>query len=271
MSSLIRLVVEPKSAKKRSRTMLPDLLDQLDSLTGLIRSLVDEETTVEVLSLSMQSPLVAELRTVRKRPDGRARPALEAYAVPARRLIQFIDAMDKGASFRPTRRARFDPFSINQFREVAVSLKANGSRAICSVDDEERVLDERHIAAAEAWLGNVFTSDASFTGEIRHININARRWMFTLYPPVGPKRVRCQFPAERLDFVKAAVGDTVVVSGLARYGAVDEWPIDMRVTDVRTLKPSTLSWLDLPEVMRRAWSEAPEWEKEAVLSARERA
>ena len=72
------------------------------------------------------------------------------------------------------------------------------------------------LAVAQAFAAEGSTW-GSVTGALEQINIHGGARIFTLYPRVGPKQVRCAFPEHLRQTAMASLGRRVTVRGQTRY------------------------------------------------------
>jgi hypothetical protein len=90
-------------------------------------------------------------------------------------------------------------------------------------------------------------------GMIEAANIHAEsRTFFFLYPIHGPDRVRCIFPRELHEKVKAAFGHFVRVHGDFKYGWREHHPHEIKVKEIEILPRRD----EMPDV-RQMFGQAP--------------
>ncbi len=262
----LRLVIKPNS--KRDRSLLPDMIDQLEALTRLLKALSDRDTTTfEVVSLSTNSPLTAELRAVDKtryttrKTVGKSSVTHTRYRAltkPSTRIVQTLDALSEDAQLP----SYVDAYVLLQAREFADQLVKANSTASVSYAGKTYQVDERLKRLIDSRLGAKRLAYASFTGILERLNVHGSKWSFTIFPVAGPSRILCRFDKDDLDAIKGLVKQTVTVKGLGVYASKSPWPIQLRVESIRAKLPAPdNAWINLPNRMRNDWENASATEK----------
>lgn len=262
ISKDLTLVIEPRSVFARS--FLPDVIDQLESLVRFLRSLTDDDTTFEVISISKQSPMTAVLRplhrtrTIPKKPGDPRGFKYRQVSTAADRTVKTLTALS-GHRKLPS---YADPYALTQLREFADDLSRSDHSARIIANDEAFEVDDRLKQQIDTSLGKVRIAYASFTGRLERLNVHGARWSFTIFPPVGPSRILCYFNRDDLDAVRGFVKEVVTVRGRAVYRSESPWPVQIRVETIRGREPAPEGlWSELPGRLEAHWAGATDDEK----------
>lgn len=127
--------------------------------------------------------------------------------------------------------AKVDLPMLEAYRDLALPLQRH-MRVVEVVEiPEQRVIliDSLFTQHVEEVIGPDLVSYGSISGRLERVNLhNALR--FEIYPPVGPRRVKCEFRSDQKKRVKDALDNYVTVSGRLRYKKWDKYPhaIDVR-------------------------------------------
>lgn len=263
----LTVVIAPKSSG--SRSLLPEVIDQLESLVRFLRSLTNDETTFEVVSLSTNSPLTARLRPLRRTvaPSKRGQKLdrksyrYKQIKAPTERAAKTLHALTENRKLPKYA----DQYALMQLRELADDLTKTGHVATLIADDETFTIDANLRAQIDTSLGNARISYSSFTGRLERLNVHGSRWSFTIFPVAGPSRIFCYFDKDLLDEVKSLVTNVVTVSGRAVYRDSSPWPSQMRVDKVVRRVPAAKGlWNGLSEEFHTQWEKASSEEKELI-------
>lgn len=261
---IFTLVIEPRI--EGARSLLSDVIDQLESLTRLLRSLSDDATTIEVVSITKKSPLTAELRTVhrtkvkatKKKPGSYRYRDLKA---PVKRFEGTLQALTSAKRLP----AYADVYSLVQLRDFADGLVKSGSIARIQTEDHVYTVDERLRSEIDSRLGKARISYTSYTGTLERLNVHGSRWSFTIYPLVGPTRILCYFDKEKLDEVKTLVKDVVTVRGRAVYREESPWPEQIRVDSiVAKRRAPDGTFASMPTVLESDWLQASDADRDLM-------
>jgi hypothetical protein len=263
------LTVTIESKDKATRSLLPDVIEQLESLVRFLRSLTDEDTTFEVVSLSKQSPMRAVLRPLRKTAVPKARGRRREYryrqvATPTDRAARTIGALEKNRKLP----AYADPYALTQLREFADDLSRTGHYATLTARAQTFKIDEVLKRQIDSSLGDARISYTSYTGLLERLNVHGARWSFTIYPPAGPSRILCYFHRDSLELVRGMVKEVVTVRGRGLYRGDSAWPVQIRVDSIERKTPaSDGQWEKLPAALASHWLEASDDEKALMEAA----
>lgn len=109
------------------------------------------------------------------------------------------------------------------------------------VNKKSVTIDQKFKSNLETILGPDEESEGSISGHLEALNLhNANR--FTLFPPIGPKRVSGTFPRRLRATVKAALESFVTVSGKLKYKAWSDLPHTIIAQEIDVHEPDE----DLP-------------------------
>lgn len=73
----------------------------------------------------------------------------------------------------------------------------------------------------------------SVTGSLEHINTHGKEKVFTIYPAIGPKSVRCLFSGSTIrEEARSRVDQWVTVYGLLKYRGRSDFPYEIAVESI---------------------------------------
>jgi hypothetical protein len=75
-------------------------------------------------------------------------------------------------------------------------------------------------------------------GALEQINIHRDANVFSIYPEVGPNKIKCKFPKRLAEEAKSAVGFYVEVSGVLRFRHNANFPHEIDVQEIEVYPPS---------------------------------
>ena len=108
-------------------------------------------------------------------------------------------------------------------------------RATLVLRDQPFEMTERAALAAVQALGEEETELGSIEGALEKINIHGEARVFTIYPAIGPRQVRCVFPDDLRQRAIDSLGQRVSVSGLIKYRPLADFPHEIAVEEVEVL------------------------------------
>ena len=80
-------------------------------------------------------------------------------------------------------------------------------------------------------------ASGALSGRIEAISFHTLPYGFTLYPIVGPQRVRCNFPPKQKNEAIAAIDKYVTVFGTLKYRHKSIYPHEIDVEHIETPPP----------------------------------
>lgn len=264
-SKYLTVVIEPRTPGRRS--LLPDVIDQLESLTRFLRSLTDDDTTLEVVSINTSSPPIrAVLRPVRPvRVRLRATGKTQRQYRPNRTGVERVSKTFNALMAEGKLPKYADPYALVQLRELAENVAKSDSKATIFAEGQEYKVDERLREQIDFQLGNVRIGYTSYTGTIKRLNIIGRKWSFTICPAAGPERILCYFGKEDLGRVKALINDVVTVAGRAVYRGQSPFPVQIKVDTITRRDPVPEgAWADMSRTLSEHWSSASPEDRELL-------
>ncbi|CAN5424934.1 hypothetical protein BH11ARM1_BH11ARM1_05890 [soil metagenome] len=265
MANYEKVIVEIKAQSPTGIDLLPDVLRQLNALVRLLADFSDRNSKVEVVEISKNSPLRAELRVVSfhdrpKVPNAApSRPIVRRTSQPFRRLEKaYREVVDTSPP------KKVDAPGLVALQDFAKLLRHD----VATIDTSHAhmVMDSSLIERAQQRLGVVRRSRGSLTGILEGLNVHTKPWSFTIYPEVGPNRVKCTFEEKQFAEVQHAIRKVVTVHGLKDYAGDSPWPLRMvadRIDIRQEAKPG--SWLTLVDNLEAIWDQADEDERLIVI------
>ncbi|HWD38636.1 MAG TPA: hypothetical protein VG944_07290 [Fimbriimonas sp.] len=223
---------------------------------------------VQVLSLEKNSPLEAVLRVVSvneapvKIPGVKPRKAIiRGSSQPIRNLEKVFSAVSQ-----PKTPKSFDPNTWLSLGDFAKQLKNDVAHITTS--KAEMVIDSRIADEINKKLGPVHRSRGSITGILEGINVHSKPWNFTVYPKIGPVKVRCLFDESVFPSVQKGIRHVVTVTGLKEFVGDAPWPIRMNAesVEIREAAPEG-AWLKLVDNLSQLWDSSEEDERLLISEA----
>ena len=72
-------------------------------------------------------------------------------------------------------------------------------------------------------------------GRLEYVNIHGTQNLFRIYPSIGPKRVDCLFPSDKIEEAREALNRRVRVSGELMYPEGSDFPKTVKVESIELL------------------------------------
>ena len=263
----LTVTIYPKS--KTTRSLLPDMIDQLESMVRFLKSLSDDDTTFEVISLSKNSPLTAVFRPLHRKklvhergaPVTKRDYSYRAFSKPTDRAVKTVTALTSNRKLP----SYADPFALVQLKDLADDLDRSDHYATFVTGEDTFTVDASLIRQIESSLGSKRISYTSFTGRLGRINTIGKRWSFTIEPIGGPSRLMCYFEKKDLDRIRGCLREIVTIRGVATYGSKSLWPITIKVDNIEP-KYAALDglWNNLPSIFEDHWLSSSDAERSLV-------
>jgi hypothetical protein len=213
-----RITVEIKgSAEDGGFPRLTEFLQQLEAIkaalkhTERIASGSDERSVFyRVVALSMSSPGTVVLEET---PVRTAERKAKLPKVPiAERLVSTLSQIEKRGKM--PKAADLD--ALEAYRSVGTLLHRHIEGVTLKSKDKAVSIGEQFNRQIDKIIGPDQIVEGSLTGLLLQINLhNTTR--FEIYPPVGPRKVACTFPADLKREVISGIDRNVRVIGKLRY------------------------------------------------------
>jgi hypothetical protein len=245
--------------------LLPDVLRQLNAMVRLLTDFAARNSKVEVVEIAKHSPLVARLRVVNieespKVPNVRQpKPSIRRTTQPFRRLERAYGEVTDSTAPR-----KVDATGLIALQDFARQLRTD----VATIDTAKAhmVVSSSIIDQIQQRLGQVQRARGTLTGILEGLNVHTKPWSFTIYPEVGPSRVKCTFTEDQFAEVQKAIRKVVTVHGLKDYVAGSPWPLKIaadRIEIREEAKPG--AWLTLVDSLQTIWDQAEEDERLMIL------
>lgn len=232
--SMLRVHIVPPGGPRR-RTMLPQLVDQLDTLARFLRTFAEKkkDSTIEVTGLELKNGLSVLLRPLEipVHEVEAAEPTHRKYKVYASITNKATRTLTALVDDRPLP-SYVDDYVLMHLKEFADDVIRSGHVAQVVSKDGVFAIDEKLKKQIDAKIGRTWQAHTTITGTLLRLNTAGRRWSFTIFPPVGQRRVVCSFEESLLDQVKGLYGTDCSVTGLATY-ATGRPPAKMIAKEIR--------------------------------------
>ena len=250
--------------------MLPDLIEQLESLGKVVRSLYDDDTILEVVSLSKNSPIKAVFRPVRKsivknRISGTKKTTYRQLPRATAHLKSTLAALTSESKL-----PRYaDEFALTQLKSLAQDLAGNDSEAIVTTGGTSFSVGQGIINQISLRLGASRIGYTTYVGKMGRINAHGAKWSFTIFPIAGPRRIVCYFDRTEIERMRGFVNEVVQVKGRAIFRGESAWPaiIYAELVSIKGAAPDGF-WSALPSALQEDWESVPDNLKELARMER---
>ncbi len=207
-----------------------DALEQADRLVSHQKTLY-----YRVVDLSHNSPSEVTIEAVPLQDE------LDYSEAAVAKLIEGIDTIGKGDPIPD----EFDYRALKSLRKlvdtrggrITETAISNNGKYLNVEKDAPRNIDAV-IAQEEYVLGSV-------TGSLEHINTHGKEKVFTIYPAIGPRSVRCLFSGIPIrEEARNRVDQWVTVYGLLKYRGRSEFPHEIVVESIEGHNQSDVPTLE---------------------------
>jgi hypothetical protein len=130
----------------------------------------------------------------------------------------------------------FDRRTLEAYKGLVAPMKRYISSLTIIVGASECEISLRLSDTIDKVLGPDMFAIGSLKGELESVNIHNTQ-NFAIYPPLGARKVTCQFPSKLFPEVKSALGQPVIVHGTLKYKARDPFPYEMDVSELEVPPP----------------------------------
>lgn len=214
-----------------------------------------------IVGLSHSSPATIELeaRVIKNRQD---------YRDSAIKILTDAIASVERGEFTPDA----DYELLADIRELAAPVGTSLRSAHLVVDGASHYLTENIATKINTFLADQEECFTTVEGMLERVNVHDDANVFTIFPYVGAKRVKCHLPQELADKGLSAIRRRVAVSGVAKYRKFAAFPHEIQADDLqiynveddlptfddlRGMAPDatgTMSAEDFVREMRRGWN-----------------
>jgi hypothetical protein len=241
-----RIKVEIKGSSEDGGFLrLTEFLQQLDAIKTALKHTErlasgSEERAVyyRIVELKMSSPATVVLEeTAIRTPERRARLPRTPIT---KRLVSTLSQIERQGKKPPSA----DLPALEAYRNVGTLLHRHVEGVKISSNGKAVSIGETFNKQIDKIIGPDEVMKGSLTGVLLQINLhNTTR--FEIYPPVGPVRVACDFPAELKPKVISGIDRNVRVIGDLRYKKWAAFPHAITAADVEVFPLDK----DLPTLM----------------------
>lgn len=216
-----RITIQLEGSKEDgSDVRLDDLIVELNSIK---KALIENE-----LSISGAEKPTIDYKVVDLRHSSPSVIVLEPVSANGRTLVRMpevvqnftteLRAIKQGNLIKAPDLERFEAY-----RNIGVKATSRIERVIIRYNRYSVTIDEKFKKNLEKIVGPDELVEGSIAGMLEAVNFHNTN-KFTLFPPLGPKRVTAMFPTTLRPKVKAAIGSFVTVIGKLRYKAWSQFP-----------------------------------------------
>lgn len=232
-----RLTVQLEgSSTDQGHVRLSELIAWLDAVKDALKEtanalqLFDLERHLyfRVVATSHQSPLKITIEAVAPKSSNAQVEAVVRRLFVNLRMISERKVMPKRADFN----------TIDAYRDMAPKPKSNIAWASLRSGHQDVRIDDQFRDTVKRLLGNVTVSTGSMTGRIEGINIHGR-YRFTMYPRIGPARIRGEFDPGLIESFKDSLEKVATVYGRLYYRGEDVHPYRITAEGIALRETST--------------------------------
>ena len=160
----------------------------------------------------------------------------------------------------------FDYEALEAYKEIGKKIDKGISRLVVSNNGYTYQIKEDFSPRIQVIQGPDEIARGSMSGRMEAINIHTPPYRFTLYPIVGPQKVRCNFPLKKKEQAISAVDKYITVFGIIKYRhrAIYPYEIDIdnieinppvdtlpKLADLRGIAPDLTGGLSSEEYIRK--------------------
>ena len=196
---------------------LSDFLKQLEAVKvalqhteRLLSTENEREVYFRIVGLSMASPATVTLEETAVMVKGKRGP-LPKVPVAERLVSTLLQIQNRGV-IPPKQR---DLAALEAYRNISTVLRYSGEVMISSADQAVS-LDPAFKEKIDKIIGPDQVLEGSLTGVLLAINLH-NTTKFEIYPPAGPSKVACDFPAHLKGDAIGGLDHNVRVIGKLRY------------------------------------------------------
>ena len=133
---------------------------------------------------------------------------------------------------------------LHAYQEIGAKEKSRVQKVVIKLGRSTVTIDAKFKQKLSAIVGPDEFAEGTVSGMLEALNFhNTNR--FTLYPPLGPKKIAGTFPSSLRPKVKEAIGNFVTVSGKLKYKAWSPFPHGVIAEDVDIHEPDN----ELPKLI----------------------
>jgi len=226
-----------------------DFVHELQALRTALRKteeIVSGQVVLDwqIVDLSHGSPATVVIEPV---TTGRAQddPTQGASERKKREVVSRFFGYARALTVRGEAPEELDRPTLEAFKALTTPVRHERVRAsISNGADAFDVVGSTGVVI-DAILAPKMHSSGSIEGRLEFINIHGGRYIFRVYPVVGPTRVECIFPKELLASAREGVGREVRVSGRVTYLQRDPFPHSILVEQIVQVPDDD----DLPSIL----------------------
>jgi hypothetical protein len=126
----------------------------------------------------------------------------------------------------------FDYDILEAYKGIGKRIGKGISSIIVSVNGDSCTITEEFSEHIQLIQGKDETTTGSISGKIEAINFHSPPYRFTIYPIVGPQRVRCIFKSKLKKEALAAIDEYVTVYGTIKYRQKAVYPYEIDVDNI---------------------------------------
>jgi hypothetical protein len=244
---------------------LEHLLSALNGIDRVIGQSGTPKLYYRIVNATHSSPLTFTLQPVLRRET--RNPPRDYIQSCHDRFFQELHAIRRMAPLS----LDIEPELLEHLRDIALGVGQDFKHAVISNGSERVELDKEFEANAGKLTDADKVSFGNIEGTLDAANIHGEARRFWIYPPRGPKKVRCDFMPGTAEQIKNALGLFVKVTGLKFFRQASPYPFRIKVKDfevvsqqervpleaLRGIAPNATEGLSAVEFVRRI---KDEWE-----------
>lgn len=190
-----------------------------------------------VVGLSHNSPATVELEA-RVIPHARTDCRVAALAL----LSSAIEAVQRGEF---SENSDFD--LLNDVKELAAPIGQTLRTANLLIGSKSYQLTEKLADTVATLQADQEACVTTVEGMLEHVNVHDGANVFTIFPDVGPSRIKCKLPEALAEKGIGAIRRRVAVSGVAKFRKYNPFPHEIEATELEVyqLDGDLPGWSDL--------------------------
>lgn len=133
--------------------------------------------------------------------------------------------------------ADFDYEALEAYKEIAKKIDKGLTQLTVSSNGYRCDITQDYPSRIQLIQGSDEVARGSMSGRIEAISFHTPPYRFTLYPIVGPQRVRCNFPTKKKSDAISAIDKYVIVYGTIKYRHKSIYPYEIDVEHIEIPPP----------------------------------
>lgn len=150
-----------------------------------------------------------------------------------RKFLATLKDIDKKGEAPP----EFDYEALEAYKGISKKIDKGLTQLTVSSNGYRCNITQDYSSLIQIIQGPDEVARGSMSGRIEAINFHTPPYRFTLYPIVGPQRVRCNFPTKKKNDAISAIDKYVTVFGIIKYRHKAIYPYEIDIDNIEINPP----------------------------------